>query len=257
MSSLSSRGPAALVRVVAVLCLVVLVAVAAPSSWGAEITVAPSADTFVSAAEPGYNYGGAGAVEVSAPSAPNGEYQGLLRFDLAAAKAGFDAAFGAGGWRLDGASLRLSTTNPNNPIFNPNVAGPVSVVWMQNDAWVEGTGGPTTPATEGLTYATLPSFQSAADEAVGSINFAGGNSGTNAYALTLSPGFTSDVLSGGEASLRLASASASYLFSSRTFGIAANRPALVLSASAVPEPGAGALVLGCIGLMLRRRSRRS
>jgi hypothetical protein len=229
---------------------------ATPARAAQQVTVSPSADTFVLAAEPIYNYGAAGAVEVSGAGTTGGESQGLVRFDLATAKAAFDAAYGAGGWKLESATLKLSTSNPNNPIFSPNAAGTVAVSWMQNDAWVEGTGGPTSPTTDGVTFNTLSSFLSAADESAGTINFPGGTSGTNTYSLAPSPGFTNDVLSGDNLSLRLsATGSTSYLFSSRTFNQAANRPVLTLTASPVPEPAAGIALVAATGMLLARRRR--
>lgn len=256
MSSFVVRGPSAPFRGVAGVVVVALVACLAPSARAAQqITVGPSADTFVYSGEPTYNYGAAGATEVSGAAGPSGEFQGLMRFDLAAAKAGFDAAYGVGGWKLDSASLKLVTASPNNPIFNPNVAGPIAVSWMQNDAWVEGTGGPTSPTGDGVTFATLPSLLGAADEPTGTINFPGGTSGSNTYSLTPSAGFTGDVLSGGNLSLRLsATGTTSYLFSSRTFSQTGNRPVMTLTASPVPEPAAGlALVAATGGLLARRR----
>ena len=259
MSLPSFSGTSAPRRGVAGVVVIALVAVLAPAARAAEqVTVAPSADTFVAAAEPIYNYGGAGSVAVSGAGAGD-EFQGLLRFDLAAAKAGFDAAYGAGGWKLDSASLRLTTSNPNNPVFNANAAGPVSVRWMQNDAWVEGTGGPTTPTTDGVTFATLPTYLSAADETAGTINFPGGTTGTNTYTLTPSAGFINDVLTGGSLSLRLsveANAATSYLFSSRTFSQTTNRPMMTLTASPVPEPAAGMTLVAMTAMLLARRKRK-
>ena len=254
----SRRAVASGAVALCVVALCVLAGAALPAA-AAEVTANPSADTFVFAAEPGSNYGGAGAIEVSGANTVNGEFQGLLKFNLAAARSALDAQFGAGGWKLDAATLRLTASNPNNPLFNANAAGPISVSWMQNDSWVEGTGGPVSPSTDGVTYTTLPTFLGPADEPVGTINFAGGNSGATLTALSLSPGFVSDVLSGSDASLRLApgSGTVSYLFSSRSFGTAANRPVLTLTASAVPEPSAGIALLGAMGLLLGRRGRRS
>jgi hypothetical protein len=247
-------------RRAAVGMFVIALAVAAPAALAAEITFVPTADTFVSAAEPSYNYGAAGSVEVSAPSAPNGEFQALLKFNTAEALRFFDRQFGAGGWKLDAATLRLTTSNPNNPLFNPNVAGPVAVSWMQNDAWLEGTGGPITPTSDGVTYATLPSFLGPADEALGTVNFPGGTSGSNTYGLSLAPGFTTDLKAGGDVSLRLApgaGGSVSYLFASRTFTNTGSRPVLSLAATAVPEPAAGMAVVGLGAMLLGRRPRRS
>ena len=257
-TSRAPRSRAAAATVVA-MSLALLALPAAPA-LAADETLAPTADTFVSASESASNYGAAGAIEVSAPGSLNDEFQGLLRFNAAAAKTSFDATFGAGNWRLSAAALRLTASNPNNPLFTANAAGSVSASWMQNDAWLEGTGGPNTPTTDGVTYATLPTFLGPADESVGTLNFAGGNSGAATYALTLTPGFAADLAAGNDVSLRLAAApgtTTSYLFSSRSFATAANRPALTLTAIPVPEPTAGMMVLLVSAKTLSRRARKS
>jgi hypothetical protein len=199
---------------------------------------------------------------MSAADTANGEFQGLLKFDLAPAKAAFDALYGAGRWKPDGSTLRLTTSNPNNPLFNANAAGRVSVIWMKNDAWVEGTGGPITPTTDGITWNTLPSFISTGEDGpLGELDFPGGTSGTRTYVLGSNPGFVEDVLSGGTLSLRLFASpgdtNTSYLFSSRSFSNVASRPALTLFAAPVPEPTGCVALAGIAGKLLRRRRRHS
>src|SRR5689334_9790473 len=93
------RAQTAFMPSISWVALVALLA-AAPNARAADVVLSPTADTFVSASESGSNYGGAGAVEVSAPGSFNGEFQGLLRFNAAAAKSSFDTTFGAGNWRL-------------------------------------------------------------------------------------------------------------------------------------------------------------
>jgi hypothetical protein len=212
----------------------------------------PIADSFARAVAPTSNFGGARAVVVAPPALSNGEHQGLMRFDLAPAKAAFEAQFGAGNWTVTSASLRLTTTPASSGNFNANAAGPINVSWMQNDAWVEGTGTPGSPTTDGITFNTLPSFLSPGDQSMGTFNFPGGNSGANTYTLALPSGFTNDVLSGSLTSLRLFAGNdtVSFLFNSRNFATVSNRPVLVIDA--VPEPAAG----GCLAMLaftLRRR----
>src|SRR4051812_32101343 len=62
----------------------------------ATITPIPPADTLLFAAEPGQNYGGAGAVAIAGTGSPQGEFQSLIKFDLGPARAAFDAAYGVG-----------------------------------------------------------------------------------------------------------------------------------------------------------------
>ena len=223
-------------------------------SWAAVSTINPSADTFVTTGASGNlsgnNYGGAGAVSIAAPGLAQGEFQSLLQFNLASTKSSFDSQFGAGQWHLLSISLQLTATSPNNAIFNSSAAGQFSLSWQQNDGWTEGTGTPQAPTTSGLTFSTISNFVSGADELLGTFSFAGGTSGTISYSLNLTPSFSADVLAGNAVSLRgfAADSSVSYLADSRSFGTAAFRP--VLNISAIPEPNPA--LLGLLGLFLLR-----
>jgi hypothetical protein len=178
-----------------------------------------------------------------------------MQFDLSGAKSSFDSQFGAGQWSAQSVTLQLTATSPNNPIFNASAAGLFGVSLMLNNGWTEGTGTPAGPTTTGITFSSLPSFQSALDEAVGSFSYGGATSGSTTYTLTLSPTLSADILAGNTVSLRvLAEDSAvSYLFDSRSFGTAASRP--VLTIDAVPEPGVAALSLVGLGLLAWSRKR--
>jgi hypothetical protein len=192
------------------------------------------------------NYGAAGALSVAAPGSPDGEFQSVLRFDLAGARGSFDALFGVGQWVVQSVSLQLNATLPNNPVFNANAAGSFNVSWMQNDSWTEGSGGNNNPSTIGLSYNSLVNtfINNTADQALGTFSY-GGGVGLASHSLTVSSGLLNDIQSGSLASMRLfaADASVSYLVNSRNFGVAANHPLLTVNAVAVPEPTAFALVL--------------
>jgi hypothetical protein len=226
----------------------------------ASATANPSADTFVSAAQPNNNYGAAGALEVSAAGSSQGEYQTLMKFDLSGIKSSFDTTFGTGQWNVQSGSLQLTTALPGNPIFNANAAGQFGVSWMQNDSWLEGTGTPGgPPVNDGMTFSTLPAFLSGSDQSLGTFAFLGGNSGANIYPLNLASGLLSDITGGNAASLRLSAAdgSVSYLFNSRSFGQVALRPILSVVAVAVPEPSVALIIGAGLGsFMLARRSGR-
>jgi len=209
----------------------------------------------------GNNYGGAGAIGVSAPGLSNGEFQSVLQFDLAGARNSFDNQFGAGQWSIQSVTLQLTATPPNNAIFNTTAAGQFQIVWMQNDSWTEGTGTPNVPTSTGITFTSLEnSFTGPGDESLGTFAFNGATSGAGNYTLNLTPGFSADLLAGNDTSLRLVAAdsSVSGLFDSRNFGTAAARPLLTIDA--VPEPGTAALAgLGMTLLagwrtIVRRRS---
>jgi len=202
------------------------------------------------------NYGGAGALGVSAAGSAKGEFQSVLRFDTSTAKAAFDSLYGVGQWSLQLASLQISAATNNNALYNANTAGSFNARCLANDGWTEGTGTPATPTQTGITYNTLVGtyLSALADEALGTFSYSGTSSGTFTYTLNLPPGFSADLLAGNLVSLRLfaADAAVSYLFSSRSFGTAANRP--VLNLTAVPEPGSmSLLVLGAACLLALKR----
>jgi hypothetical protein len=223
----------------------------------ATATANPAADAFVSSATPDGNFGGGGALEMSAAGLPKGEFQTLMRFDLAGVKNNFDATFGAGQWQVQAITLGLTTSNPSpQPIFNSNAAGSFNVSWMQNDSWIEGAGTPAAPGATGITFNTLSSFLSASDQSLGNFNFAGGTSGGATYTLSLASSFAADVLGGDHVSLRLSAGdgAVSYLFQSREFGTSSARP--VLTVSVVPEPGIGA-IFGIVVFATRRRAGRA
>lgn len=228
-------------------------------------TANPVADAFVTTGPSGNlsgnNYGGGGGLALSAAGLANGEFQSVLQFDTSGARSLFDGLYGTGLWSLQSVTLQLSAGSPNNAIFNANSAGSFGVSWMQNDSWTEGSGTPSLPGATGITYNSLQStfINPLADEALGTFSYSGASSGTFVYTLNTPSGFAADILAGNLVSLRLAAADStvSYLFSSRTFGTAANRPLLTLNAVPVPEPEALALLtFGILLFVARERLRR-
>lgn len=228
-------------------------------SRAAVISVNPTADAFVAASAPDSNYGSAGALGLAPAAAAKGQFQSVLKFDLSAIKSGFDTTLGTGNWTVQDVSLQLSTSNPsNNPLFNTNAPGNFSVSLMSDPSWIEGTGTPNAPATNGITFTTLSGFTSAADPLLGTYAFAGGTSGSASYDLPLAAALAADISAGGTAALRLfaADANIAYLFSSRNFGTASSRPLLSITATApAPEPtgaAAAAIGLAILSLLARR-----
>lgn len=260
-------------------CIPFLLLLAASAS-GAIVSLNTVADTFVTggssdsnAGSPTANYGGAGALEISAPGSPEGEIQSLLRFDLSSAKASFDLTFGAGNWVINGVTLQLGTNfgtqgvQPNNPIFNAINGGKFAIDWMANDNWGEGNGTPASPfipsnpPVDGATFNSLSGLISGSDRTLGVFTYTPvGNTNPPTvppatYSLALDPSFVADVSAGDLVSLRgyAADTSVSYLFNARSFGTTANRPTLIISA--VPEPGTATLLL-CAGIPWLTRRRR-
>ncbi|EDY22179.1 protein of unknown function DUF1555 [Chthoniobacter flavus Ellin428] len=234
------------------LSVAALVRVAAAAS----VTLNPIHDTFVSSANASSNYGAAGALLIDASGLPKGEFDSLLQFDLSSARSSFDVTFGAGQWTISSITLQLFNTNPNNGLFNSAAAGQFTLNWMQNDSWQEGTGTPATPTTDGITYSTLPSFRSGADESLGTYSFNGATTGNNTWTLGLTNQFLADATAGNVVSLLgLPSGSVvSYTTNSENFSTPASRPVLTVTAQSVPEPAAiGFLAIGAMTALARRR----
>jgi PEP-CTERM motif len=218
---------------------------------GASFSTNATADAFVTTGPSGNlsgnNYGGAGAIALAADGLPQGEFQSVLRFNLAGSLDSFNDTFGAGQWSIQSVTLQLNAATANNAIFNAPAAGQFGIAWLQNDSWTEGTGGPAAPGATGITYASLQNtFQGLGDQSLGTFSFNGATNGAFAYSLTLMSGLTGDIFAGDNLSLRLfaADSSVSAVFNSRTFGTLANRPLLTIVA--VPEPGTIALGIMCL-----------
>jgi hypothetical protein len=233
-------------------------------------TLNPSADAFVSsntalnallsAQIKDSNYGAAGALAVSASGLPKGEFDSVLKFDFAAAKAAFDLSLGAGQWTVTSITLQLTAQPPNNSIFNgsggspANTAGNFSMKWMQNNTWTEGTGTPAAPTTTGILFSTLSSFLGGSDQSLGTFAFNGVTSGNMVYTLGLAPSLVSDVTAGNVASMLMAPADSTIamVVNSRTGG---NQPVLTVTAGPVPEPGSAVLLAGAAFALLTLRRR--
>lgn len=240
-------------------------------------TYAGTTDAFVTNgttnnASPTRNYGGAGALAISAstaaaPANTQGEFQSFIEFDLALAKSSFDSQFGVGAWTVTAVQLQLTAAAPNNAIFNGfsltnplNTAGNIDVRWMANDSWVEGTGTPSNSQTSGMTYNNFSTFTGGSDQALGTFAFGGGITGVTNFNLGLTSGLLGDIASGSASTFQMMASSGSQvsaLFDSKNFGSSASaRPALSITAvAAAPEPGRAALLVSALGVMMLRRRR--
>lgn len=204
-------------------------------------------DAYLISANATGNFGGAGALTAAGSGTAKGAAASLLKFDLASATASFDAAFGTGNWALDSVMIELTSATPNNPNFSANTAGLLELDWVADDSWTE----------SGATWAALPAILSSGTQNMGTFYYAGTAPVTNQYALMATAGFGTDLLSGGVASFLLGAgdSAVSMVINSRNYGVAANRPALILTASAIPEPGRCLLLLGGAAVACLRRKR--
>ena len=161
---------------------------------------------------------------------------------------------------MQSASLQLTASaNANPTFFNNPAAGEFDISWMQNDTWVEGTGTPMAPGTNGITWNTLPNYLSAGDQPLGAFSYDGTAPENVSLTLSVPTGFLSDLGSGDtKSSMRIypTDSAISGLFNSENFMLAADRPVLSLTAvAAVPEPANWVLGLfgGAALALLRRR----
>src|SRR5262245_17524570 len=149
--------------------------------YGTTVSVRPDADTFVRAQAPTNNYGGGGALSVAGPAAvngsgqPNGAFDTLLRFPVSDAKGTLDAAHGQD-WMVTGARLVVTEMAiPDNEIFNRGI-GQFEIRWIATDNWMEGTGRPNAPTSDGAAWQDLPGILDSNADTLGVFT----NSGVNA-----------------------------------------------------------------------------
>lgn len=208
------------------------------------VTNLPVADTFVRSIAQTNNYGGAGSLAVSGPIAVNvlGQQQGLLdtfmRFDLSASVGSLNNSFGAGRWAVARARLFLfEQGEPNNVVFNRGV-GSFEVRWIANDSWMEGTGSPNAPASDGIVWTNeTSSLNSLVDQSLGSFTN-GGTDGIVRATLGMPSSFLADLTSGGSVSFFFTATTNStvgFTFRSRSFGDSTQQPFLEIAIVAIPE----------------------
>jgi hypothetical protein len=231
-----------------------LLAPGAGSLFAASVALNPQMDALVTTGPSGNlsvsNYGGAGALAISAPGSGKGEFQSVAEFNLSTAKSTFDSLYGVGSWTIQSITLQLNATPNNSPtFFNTTTAGQFNISLMQNNSWTEGNGTPATPSASGINYNTLQStyINNATDQALGTFSFGGSTSGMNTYTLNLSSSLISDLDSGSDMTLHFYAADSvvSYLFNSENFGTSADRPLLTITV--VPEPAT--LAVGVLGIV--------
>jgi len=238
----------------ALIACVIMALAEATTSASVFIVNNTTADAFLAggaAANPvgtdltGQNFGGAGTLAIAPAGSLKGQFDSVIKFNLAASASQFDSEFGAGNWDLSSVTLRLASNfgvqgqQPNNAIFNTINAGQFSIDHLQYDSWVEGAsggmGGPGFPHNSAVSLNSKPTLYSSGFSALGTFTYTPpGNNVYSTYDLPLNSGLLADIKAGGDVSFYFYAADnqIGYLFNARSF--AQNRPELVLTA--VPEP---------------------
>jgi hypothetical protein len=211
----------------------------------------------------GLNFGSAATLAIAPATSAKGEFNSVLKFNLAGAVNQFNAAYGAGNWHVTGLTLALASNfgvqgvQPNNNIFNTIHAGRFGIDWLSYDAWIEGagsTGGsPGYPATGAVSFNSISTLYSGAHDPLGTFDYTPpGNNVYAQYALPMDAALVADAEAGGDVSFYFYAADdqVSYLFNAHSFS--SNRPELTLSAAPVPEPGSCAIVALAVTLRLLR-----
>lgn len=192
----------------------------------------------------GLNFGGAGTLAISPASSFKGEFQSVIKFNLSNSVALFNASYGVSNWSILGISLQLTSNygvagvQPNNPIFNTINGGDFVIEWLSNNDWVEGTGNPRLPTTDGVTYNSIPSLETGLHVALCTNTYSPpGNNVTVTWSLPLDTNLVADAASGGDVSFLFHAADdqVNYLFNSYNYG-RGNEPLILVTAASIPAP---------------------
>jgi len=232
-------------------CLLLLALFLWHNAQAASVTITPDADTFIRSATPTNNFGGAGAIAVSGSAAlnennqQNGLFDSLLRFSMTNVVASLDMSLGSHDWLIYRARLHLTEVGaPVSSIFNRGV-GVFEIRRLASNEWVEGTGIPIEPSTDGVTWNEVASLlDPAKDVSLGQFTNTGMDGGLTLN-LALKDAFVSDVRSGTTVTFYLTAASPQIGFTagSRTFFISTNLPELEIEADLNPHPRIDAIQL--------------
>jgi hypothetical protein len=185
----------------------------------------------------GDNFGAAGVLAIAPASSVNGEFESVLKFDVSGAAGLFNAAYGTN-WIISAISLQFASNvgtqgaQPQNGIFNAVNGGNFVIEWMADSDWVEGTGRPMAPTTDGVTYDSLTNLLADKHEPLCTNTYAPpGNNIYVTWPLPLKADLVTNILGGGPVSFRLYAADeqVSYLFNSHNFGNG-NEPLIAITA---------------------------
>jgi hypothetical protein len=229
-----------------------LLFVAFAASAQVTFTNISSADAFVATGSSsnllgsdltGNNYGGAGSLVIAPSNSLKGEFQTVMRFDVSGATNLFNSTYGVNNWVISGVSLSFASNfgsngaQPNNPIFPMVASGNFVIEWLSTDDWSEGTGNPSIPSMDGITYDSLPDLLTNLHEVLCTNTYVPpGDNIRVTWPLPLKSGFVSDIVTNGLVSLRFYAADTQvcYLFNSYNFG-RTNQPMMRVTAVVAPS----------------------
>ncbi len=175
----------------------------------------------------GLNFGAAGTLGIAPASAANGEFRSVIRFSLTNLLDQFNGSYGSNNWVISGISLELASNygqagvQPNNPIFNAISGGKFVIEWMADDSWAEGTGTPSLPTDDGITFASLPLYLVLPHIPLCTNTYTPpGNNVHVVWPLPLETNLVADVTAGGDVSFYFYAADeqVGYLFNSYKYG---------------------------------------
>ena len=175
----------------------------------------------------GLNFGAAGTLVVAPASSANGEFQSVIKFNLADGVAQFNSAYGSNNWTITGVTLDLTSNygvggvQPNNPIFPVISGGQFVIEWLSDDDWLEGTGTPNLPTTDGVCHNSLPALLVPPREILCTNTYSPpGNNVHVFWPLPLTTNLVSDICGGGDVTFRVYAADnqVGYLFNSYKYG---------------------------------------
>ncbi|HEX4343181.1 MAG TPA: hypothetical protein VH255_07305 [Verrucomicrobiae bacterium] len=232
--------------------IIMLLFVAFAASAQVTFTNISSADAFVATGSSsnllgsdltGNNYGGAGSLVIAPSNSLKGEFQTVMRFDVSGATNLFNSTYGVNNWVISGVSLSFASNfgsngaQPNNPIFPMVASGNFVIEWLSTDDWSEGTGNPSIPSMDGITYDSLPDLLTNLHEVLCTNTYVPpGDNIRVTWPLPLKSGFVSDIVTNGLVSLRFYAADTQvcYLFNSYNFG-RTNQPMMRVTAVVAPS----------------------
>ena len=223
------------------------------------------------------NFGGMNSRSVASATAhpgnnaanpSKGEFDSVLRFDLASTVVTLNSEYGAGDWSISSLSLTLNTSSTvGNSMFNSSgTSGSFNISWMSNDGgWIQGTGSQSPASYTGITYNSLQSALGVTPPTLlNSASFtAQGTLVPETFSVsTANADFLSALMVGDSISLLLTPADdhVAFNFTSRSYSSGSNpalySPTLSLDVVAAPEPATLALLVGglaLLGFQVRRK----